>query len=59
MQHLVILDYSSATVEFFKIANCTEDTIEDIIESLGFNLDEISYMWGDEDLKLIFHNESN
>lgn len=44
---LVILNYSDGTVHHYKIREELCNDIEDVITSLGFNLDEVSYMLGE------------
>lgn len=48
LQDLVILDYSKGVVEWFKIGPnyTTTDQVEEKIVDLGFNLNEINYMFG-------------
>ena len=47
MQRLVILDYSNSAVHFYTVDEHCYVT-DDFIESLGFQLDEISWMLSDD-----------
>lgn len=53
MEDLVILDYSTASVHFYKVDN-DADVNYDYIEKLGFNPDECSWMFA-EDIEVIKH----
>ena len=53
MEDLVILDYSTASVHFYKVDN-DADIDYDYIEKLGFNPDECSWMFA-EDIEVIKH----
>ena len=53
MEDLVILDYSTASVHFYKIDN-DADVDYDYIEKLGFNPDECNWMFA-EDIEIIKH----
>ena len=53
MEDLVILDYSTASVHFYKVDN-DADVDYDYIEKLGFNPDECSWMFA-EDIEIIKH----
>ena len=53
MEDLVILDYSTASVHFYKIDN-DADVDYDYIEKLGFNPDECNWMFA-EDIEVIKH----
>ena len=47
MRELVILDYNNSTVHFYIVDKCC-NVNNDFIESLGFQLDEISWMLSDD-----------
>ena len=53
MEDLVILNYSTASVHFYKVDN-NADVDYDYIEKLGFNPDECSWMFA-EDIEIIKH----
>ena len=53
MEDLVILDYSTLTVHFYKV-DSNADLDYDFIEKLGFNPDECSWMYA-EDIDIIKH----
>ena len=53
MENLVILDYSTASVHFYKVDN-DANLDYDYIEKLGFNPDECSWMFA-EDIEVIKH----
>ena len=53
MEDLVILDYSTASVHFYKVDN-DANLDYDYIEKLGFNPDECSWMFA-EDIEIIKH----
>lgn len=53
MEDLVILDYSTASVHFYKVDN-DADVDYNYIEKLGFNSDECSWMFA-EDIEIIKH----
>lgn len=53
MEDLVILDYSTASVHFYKVDN-DADVDYDYIEKLGFNPDECSWMFA-ENIEVIKH----
>lgn len=53
MEDLVILDYSTASVHFYKVDN-DADLDYDYIKKLGFNSDECSWMFA-EDIEIIKH----
>lgn len=53
MEDLVILDYSTGSVHFYKVDN-NADVDYDYIEKLGFNPDECSWMFA-EDIEIIKH----
>ena len=53
MGDLVILNYSTASVHFYKVDN-NADINYDYIEKLGFNPDECSWMFA-EDIEVIKH----
>lgn len=44
-EDLVILDYNTSTIHFYKVDVDTDtDITEEYIEKLGFNTDEVSWM---------------
>ena len=53
MEDLVILDYSTSTVHFYKV-DSNADINDDYIEKLGFNTNECSWMYA-EDVEVIKH----
>ena len=53
MEDLVILDYSTLTVHFYKI-DSNADINDDYIEKLGFNTNECSWMFA-EDIDIFKH----
>lgn len=53
MEDLVILDYSTLTVHFYKV-DSNADINDDYIEKLGFNTNECSWMFA-EDIEVIKH----
>lgn len=53
MEDLVILDYSTSSIHFYKVDN-DADVDYDYIEKLGFNPDECSWMFA-EDIEVIKH----
>ena len=53
MEDLVILDYNTSSVHFYKVDN-DADVDYDYIEKLGFNPDECSWMFAD-DIEVIKH----
>lgn len=53
MENLVILDYSTASVHFYKVDN-NADLDYNYIDKLGFNPDECSWMFA-EDIEVIKH----
>ena len=53
MEDLVILDYSTSTVHFYKV-DSNADINDDYIENLGFNTNECSWMFA-EDIEVIKH----
>ena len=53
MENLVILDYSTASIHFYKVDN-DANLDYDYIEKLGFNPDECSWMFA-EDIEVIKH----
>ena len=53
MKDLVILDYSTASVHFYKVDN-NADFDYNYIDKLGFNPDECSWMFA-EDIEVIKH----
>ena len=53
MEDLVILDYSTLTVHFYKI-DSNADINDDYLEKLGFNTNECSWMFA-EDIEVIKH----
>ena len=53
MEDLVILDYSTLTVHFYKI-DSNADINDDYIEKLGFNTNECSWIYA-EDVEVIKH----
>ena len=53
MEDLVILDYSTLTVHFYKV-DFNADINDDYIEKLGFNPDSCSWMFA-EDIDIIKH----
>ena len=55
MEDLVILDYSTASVHFYKVDN-NADLDYNYIDKLGFNPDECSWMFA-EDIEVIKHKD--
>ena len=53
MEDLVILDYSTSTVHFYKV-DSNADINDDYIEKLGFDTNECSWMFA-EDIEVIKH----
>ena len=53
MEDLVILDYNTASVHFYKVDN-NADLDYNYIDKLGFNPDECSWMFA-EDIEVIKH----
>ena len=53
MKDLVILNYNTASVHFYKVDNNT-NIDEEYIKILGFNPDECSWMFA-EDIDIIKH----
>ena len=53
MEDLVILDYSTASVHFYKVDN-NADLDYNYIDKLGFNPDECSWMFA-ENIEVIKH----
>ena len=53
MEDLVILDYNTSSVHFYKVDN-DADVDYDYIDKLGFNPDECSWMFA-EDIEVIKH----
>ena len=53
MEDLVILDYSTLTVHFYKI-DSNADINDDYLEKLGFDTNECSWMFA-EDIEVIKH----
>ena len=53
MEDLIILDYSTASVHFYKVDN-NADLDYNYINKLGFNPDECSWMFA-EDIEVIKH----
>lgn len=53
MEDLVILDYSTSSIHFYKIDN-DANLDYNYIKKLGFNLDECSWMFA-EDIEIIKH----
>ena len=53
MKDLVILNYSTASVHFYKVDN-NADLDYNYIDKLGFNPDECSWMFA-EDIEVIKH----
>ena len=53
MEDLVILDYSTSTVHFYKV-DSNADINDDYIEKLGFNTNECSWIFA-EDIEVIKH----
>ena len=53
MEDLVILDYSTSTVHFYRVDN-NANIDENYIEKLGFNPNECSWMFA-EDIGIIKH----
>ena len=53
MEDLVILDYSTLTVHFYKV-DSNADINDDYIEKLGFNTNECSWIFA-EDIEVIKH----
>lgn len=44
MEKLTIFDYSTGYIDIFDVDEDLEVT-EDLIASLGYNMDEVYYMW--------------
>ena len=53
MEDLVILDYSTSTVHFYKV-DSNADINDDYIEKLGLNTDDCSWIFA-EDIEVIKH----
>ena len=53
MEDLVILDYSTLTVHFYKI-DSNADINDDYLEKLGFDTNECSWIFA-EDIEVIKH----
>ena len=53
MEDLVILDYSTSTVHFYKV-DANADINDDYIEKLGFNINDCSWIFA-EDVEVIKH----
>ena len=53
MEDLVIIDYSTLSVHFYKVDKDTNIN-DDYIEKLGFNTNECSWMFA-EDIEVIKH----
>ena len=53
MEELVILNYSTSTVHFYKV-DSNADINDDYIEKLGFNTNECSWIFA-EDTEVIKH----
>ena len=53
MEDLVILNYNTSTVHFYKV-DSNADINDDYIEKLGFNPDECSWMYT-EDIDIFKH----
>ena len=53
MEDLVIIDYSTLSVHFYKVDKDTNIN-DDYIEKLGFNPDECSWMYA-EDIDIFKH----
>ena len=53
MEDLVILNYSTSTVHFYKV-DSNADINDDYIEKLGFNTNECSWICA-EDIEVIKH----
>ena len=53
MEDLIILDYSTASVHFYKVDN-NVNLDYNYIDKLGFNPDECSWMFA-EDIEVIKH----
>ena len=53
MEDLVIIDYSTLSVHFYKVDKDTNIN-DDYIEKLGFNTNECSWMFA-EDIEIIKH----
>lgn len=45
MERLVVMDYSSSSVTVYPISENDQKTTETLLESLGHNPDECSYMF--------------
>jgi len=54
---LIVLDYNRGNVHTYNVnsALLTEEKIENLLKSLGFNLDEVSYMYSDDEMEIINH----
>ena len=53
MEDLVILNYNTSTVHFYKV-DSNADINDDYIEKLGFNTNECSWIFA-EDIEVIKH----
>ena len=55
LKKLIILDYSTAKVHKYLVDSSVENIDEEYIGKLGYNLDNIVWMFGDS--KITIHNE--
>ena len=46
MENLVVLDFNTSSVTIYNNIEYTKD-IETLLNNLGHNIDEVSYMWSD------------
>lgn len=46
MENLVVLDFNTSSVTIYNNVEYTED-VETLLNKLGHNIDEVSYMWSD------------
>lgn len=46
MENLVVLDFNTSSVTIYNNVEYTKD-IETLLNNLGHNIDEVSYMWSD------------
>lgn len=56
MEKIVILDYTTATVDFYDV-DSDADINEEYIEKLGYNTNNCEWMFGEE-MQITFHKET-
>lgn len=52
MEKLIVMDYSDSSINIYKINNSDDRDDESILSDLGHNIDECSYMWCENDLRI-------